>query len=103
MPNLDGQEREDRSDQRLAQEQSRADASQERDGKADTDRFRLARAFGLLSVEERQMLICALAGNFPERFSDLRMPVLRGLAKADGDARRKVQRENELQGARDVL
>jgi hypothetical protein len=70
---------------------------------ADPGTDRLTRAFGKLTEDERHMLTCALAGNFPERFNELRMPVLRGLAQADAVALRRVQREAELQGARDVI
>lgn len=49
-------------------------------GQSDTDR--LADAFRLLTGPERQLLVCALAGNFPERLNELRPSVLRGLAKA---------------------
>lgn len=51
------------------------------------DKDRLEAAFGHLTPDERQLLTCALAGNFPTRLSSLRMPVLRALAKADKEGR----------------
>lgn len=44
---------------------------------------RLVSAFAALDSRERQLLTCALAGNYPESMADLRMPVLRALAEAD--------------------
>lgn len=46
----------------------------------------LVEAFARLTPDERQLLTCALAGNHPESLAPLRMEVLRGLAKADGNA-----------------
>lgn len=43
---------------------------------------RLAEAFGQLTGPERQLLVCALAGNHPPGLAELRPPVLRGLIKA---------------------
>lgn len=43
---------------------------------------RLTLVFKRLTEDERQLLTCALAGNHPPRLNDLRIPVLRGLAKA---------------------
>jgi hypothetical protein len=50
---------------------------------ANSERDTLVAAFSLLTASERQLLICALAGNFPPKLAHLRMEVLRGLAKAD--------------------
>lgn len=47
-----------------------------------SDSDRLADAFGRLTGPERQLLVCALAGNHPPSLAELRLPVLRGLAKA---------------------
>jgi hypothetical protein len=44
---------------------------------------RLVQAFDLLLPDERQLLTAALAGNHPAALDDLRVPVLRALAKAD--------------------
>ena len=44
---------------------------------------RLVQAFDLLLPDERQLLTAALAGNHPAVLDDLRVPVLRALAKAD--------------------
>ena len=49
-------------------------------------------AFQRLTADERQLLICALAGNHPPKLAHLRMPVLRALAKADGWERREQER-----------
>lgn len=48
-----------------------------------SDRATLVEAFARLTAGERQLLVCALAGNHPPRLAPLRMEVLRGLAKAD--------------------
>jgi hypothetical protein len=52
------------------------------------DRERLTAAFTMLTDEERQLFICALAGNHPQRLSYLRPAVLRGLARAKHDNER---------------
>lgn len=54
---------------------------------SDSDRDRLRVAFCRLTATERQLLTCALAGNHPPKFGDLRMPVLRALAWADREER----------------
>lgn len=36
-----------------------------------------------LTAHEIQVLMCAMAGNFPESLARVRMPVLRKLARAD--------------------
>ena len=58
---------------------------------SQSERATLVAAFSRLTADERQLLICALAGNFPERLAPLRMEVLRGLANAD---RREKLRAN---------
>ncbi len=58
---------------------------------------RLAQAFRLLSAPERQLLVCALAGNHPPHLSELRMPVLRGLAKAGARLTAEQHRERRSQ------
>jgi len=47
-----------------------------------SDSDRLGDAFGALTGPERQLLVCALAGNHPPNLAVLRAPVLRGLARA---------------------
>jgi hypothetical protein len=42
--------------------------------------------FKALTQDQRQLLVCALAGNHPPRLAHLRMDVLRMLAKADRSA-----------------
>ncbi len=54
---------------------------------------RLADAFGRLSSPERQLIVCALAGNHPENLRARRIPVLRGLAKAGGRLTADLRRE----------
>jgi len=49
-------------------------------GSSDSDR--LAEAFSRLSGPERQLLVCALAGNHPDGLAQLRPAMIRGLAKA---------------------
>lgn len=57
----------------------------ERNFHADTmkNRDRLHKAFGLLTPHERQLLTCALAGNHPGRYDELRPSVIRALAWID--------------------
>lgn len=59
------------------------DGVTETDYPTAADARRLTAAFLALSPGERQLLLCALAGNHPPKLAELRMPVLRGLAKAD--------------------
>lgn len=47
-----------------------------------SDSERLAEAFARLTGPERQLLVCALAGNHPPGLAKLRPPVLRALATA---------------------
>lgn len=56
-------------------------------GVMQSERSTLIDAFSRLTNDERQLLVCALAGNYPERLAPLRMEVLRGLAKADREAK----------------
>jgi hypothetical protein len=51
-----------------------------------SDRDVLTQAFAMLTPDERQLIGCALAGNYPPHLSGLRAEVIRGLAKADLDA-----------------
>jgi hypothetical protein len=65
---------------------------------------RLTKAFGKLTEDERHMLTSALAGNFPECFNKLRVPVIRALMEADSATLRALQQEAEQQGAqRDAI
>lgn len=57
----------------------------------ENQRERLYGAFSALTADERQLLTCALAGNHPPKLAHLRMPVLRSLARANGDQRRELE------------
>jgi hypothetical protein len=61
------------------------------DTQNDTDR--LAEVFRQLSGPERQLLVCALAGNHPPNLAPIRPRVLRGLAKADARLTRELRAE----------
>lgn len=53
-----------------------------------------------VTPDELQCLVCAMAGNFPERFGPIRMDLLRKLAKAQRtDARGAVSRVEALEAA----
>lgn len=48
--------------------------------------------FQLLTADQRQLLVCALAGNHPPKLAHLRMDVLRDLARADREAKEAAAR-----------
>lgn len=57
-----------------------------------------------LTAEEVHVLICAMAGNFPDSLAEHRMPVLRKLAKADraiGEFKRAYRQENPVSATDD--